>query len=277
LLTAGNPDAGTLELASAAYEDAHDTPQAVDALRHAILLDPRNVSLYLDFANICYAHESFQVGVDVMNEGIALQPAAAPLYFARGVLYVQLADYGKAEADFEKAHELDPNQSLSAAAQGMAAVQANDLDHALSTVQSKLARSPNDALLLYLQADILSQQGAAPGSPEFQKALRSARKAVSLQPTLADARSVLAKLYMQTGQYQEAAGQCRKALDSDPKNQTALYRLIQALRKTGSNTEIPDLLKRLALLREQATKEDRERYRYKLIEADTPPDSPSEP
>ncbi|PYU78059.1 MAG: hypothetical protein DMG50_28845, partial [Acidobacteria bacterium] len=99
----------------------------------------------------------------------------------------------------------------------------------------------------------------------FELAMSSAKKAVTLQPTLGAARGVLAKLYMQTGQYQEAVDQCRKALSSDPKDQTALYRLIQALRKTGQKAEIPDLLKRLAQLREQATKEERERYRYKLI------------
>jgi tetratricopeptide (TPR) repeat protein len=277
LLEANNPGADTLELASTAYEDAKDTPQAVSTLRQAILLDPRNVDLYLDFANISFAHESFQVGIDVINEGIGLQPMAAPLYLARGVLYVQLADYGKAEADFEKAHELDPNQSLSIAAQGLAAVQANDLDRALATIQKRLAGRPNDAFLLYLQADILSQKGAALGTPEFQIAMRSAKKAVSLQPTLAAARGVLAKLYLQAGQNQEAVEQCRKALDSDPKDQTALYRLIQALRKTGNKGEIPDLLKRLALLREQATQEDRERYRYKLIEDDTQPKQPAQP
>ena len=173
---------------------------------------------------------------------------------ARGVLYVQLALYDQAEADFEKAHELDPRQSLSSAAQGMAAVQANDLDRALSTVQAKLARKPNDALLLYLQADILAQKGAEPGTPEFQTAMRSAKKAVSLQPTLAGARGVLAKLYMQAAQYPEAVEQCRKALEIDPKDQTAVYRLIQALRKTGDKSEIPELLKRLAQLREQASK-----------------------
>jgi tetratricopeptide (TPR) repeat protein len=272
-----NPDAETLELASAAYEDSGDTPQAVESLRRAILLDPRNVDLYLDFAHISYAHESFQVGADVVGEGIAQQPAAAPLYLARGVLYVQLGEFDKAETDFAKAHELDPKQSLSAAAQGMAAVQANDLNRALSTVQAKLARSPNDALLLYLQADILSQQGAAPGSPEFQTAMHSAKKAVSLQPTLASARSVLAKLYLQAGQNQQAVEQCRKALERDPKDQTSLYRLIQALRKTGNQAEIPDLLKRLALLREQTAKEDRERYRYKLIEGDAQPNPPALP
>ena len=277
LLEAKDPGANTLQLVSSAYEDSGDTPQAVSTLRQALLLDPRNISLYLDFANICFAHESFQVGVDVLNEGLSLQKDADQLYVARGVLYVQMAQYDKAEADFEKAYELNPNQSLSTAAQGLAAVQANDLDHALSSIQAKLARKPNDPLLLYLLADVLSQKGADPGTPEFQLAMKSAKKAVALQPTLGAARGVLAKLYMQTKQYREAIEQCRKALTVDPKDQTAVYRLIQALRKTGQPAEIPELLKRLAQLREQATNEERERYRYKLIEDDNPPKQPAQP
>jgi tetratricopeptide (TPR) repeat protein len=277
LLDAGTPTADTLQLVSTAAEDAGDTPQAVSTLRQAILLDPRNVSLYLDFANISFAHESFQVGIDVISEGMLLQPRAAQLYVARGVLYVQLAQYDKAEADFEKAYELDPHQSLSTAAQGLAAVQANDLDHALASIQSKLERKPNDALLLYLQADLLSQKSGDVGAPEFQLAMQSAKRAVSLQPTQGAARGVLAKLYMQAGQYPEAVEQCRAALKSDPKDQTALYRLIQALRKTGQQSEIPGLLKRLAELREQATKEERERYRYKLIEEEPPGGRPAQP
>ena len=269
LFSVNTADAGTLELASAAYEDLHDTERAVDTLRQAILRDPRNVNLYLDFAAISSAHQSFQVGINVVNDGIALQPKAAPLYFARGVLYVQLAEYEKAQADFETAYQLDPSQSLSVAAQGLAAAQQNDLDHALAGVQEKLTRKPNDPILLYLQADILTQKGAEPGSPEFQTAMRSAKKAVELRPTLAPARGVLAKLYLQAGQYSVAAVQCRKALESDPKDQAALYHLIQALRKSGKNNEIPPLLKQLALLRQQAAKEEREQYRYKLVEGDT--------
>jgi tetratricopeptide (TPR) repeat protein len=274
LLQAQDPNVNVLQLASAAYEDAGDTPQAVSTLRQALLLAPKNVSLYLDFANICFTHESFQVGIDVITEGLSLQPKADDLYVARGVLYVQLAQYDKAEADFEKAYELNPNQSLSTAAQGLAAVQANDLDHALESVQTKLARKPNDPLLLYLQADVLSQKGAEPGTPEFKVALQSAKRAVALQPTLAAARGVLAKLYMQTGQYPEAIEQCRKALAIDPKDQTAVYRLIQALRKTGDKKEIPELLQRLAQLREETTKEEKEHYRYKLFEEDTPAKQP---
>jgi tetratricopeptide (TPR) repeat protein len=268
LLGVSSADAGSLDLASAAYEDAHDTEKAVESLRQAILLDPQNVNLYLDFAAISATHQSFQVGINVVNDGINLQPKAAPLYFARGVLHVQLAEYDQAQADFETAYELDPTQSLSTAAQGLAAVQQNDLDHALARVQEKLVRKPNDPILLYLQADVLTQRGAEPGSPDFQTAMRSARKAVALRPTLGPARGVLAKLYLQSGQYSEAAVQCRKALEIDPKDQAALYHLIQALRKSGKKSEIPDLLKQLALLRQQATKEEREQYRYKVVEAD---------
>jgi tetratricopeptide (TPR) repeat protein len=270
ILERTRPDAETLGLASAAYEEAGDTPRAVSTLRQAILLDPKNINLYLDFASIAFAHQSFQAGIDVISDGIGLQPGAARLYLARGVLYVQLADYTKAETDFEKANELDPGQALSAAAQGLAAAQANDLDGALATIEAKLARKPNDAFLLYLQADMLAQKGAAPGTSEFQRALASAKKAVSLQPSLSSARSVLAKLYLQAGQHEEAIEQCRSALASDPKDQTALYRLIQALRKSGHKTEIPDLLKRLAALRAQATQEERDRYRYKLVVGDAP-------
>lgn len=268
-LLEANPDSSTLDLASTAYEDAKDTDRAVSTLRQALLRDSNNVNLYLDFAHVCYSHQSFQVGIDVVNDGIGILPKAAPLYFARAVLYTQLALYDKADADFQTAYELDPSQSLTAAAQGLAAAQSDDPSRALETVQSKLSRTPNNPLLLYLQADILTQKGADPGSAEFKLAMNSAKKAVSLQPSLGPARSVLAKLYLQTGQYGEAAEQCRKALSLDPKDQAAVYHLIQALRKTGQKDEIPDLLKRLASLREQAAKEERDRYRYKLVE-DTP-------
>jgi tetratricopeptide (TPR) repeat protein len=269
LLQAKDPDSETLELASRAHENLGETADAVSLLRQAILLEPQNVNLYLDFANLAYSHGSFQVGIDVISDGLALQPKAAPLYFARGVLYVQLAQFDKAEADFQKAYDLDPNQSLSSAAQGLAAAQENDFDRALQKVQASLAKNPHDAFMLYLQADILSAKGAEPGTPDFETALRSARKAVSLQPSLGPARGVLAKLYLDSGHYQQAADECRKALASDPKDQAAIYHLIRALRKTGQDGEIPDLLKKLAVLRRQAAKAESDRYRYKLVEEDT--------
>jgi tetratricopeptide (TPR) repeat protein len=266
LLQQNTADANVLDLAASAYEADGNTPEAVRLLRQAIVADPHRINLYLDFANVSLDHQSFQVGVDMINAGLGAEPKAAALYVARGVLYVQLAQYQKAEADFEMADALDPIQSVGSAAEGLAAVQANDPDRALAAVQAKLAKKPNDPFLLYLRAEILTQRGPDPGSAEFRQAMESARKAISLRPSLASAHDVLAKLYLQAGQNTAAIEQSRKALDSDPKDQTALYHLIQALRKSGRTNDIPALLKRLADLRMEGTKQEAAHNRYKLVE-----------
>jgi tetratricopeptide (TPR) repeat protein len=145
-----------------------------------------------------------------------------------------------------------------------------DPDRTLATVRSKLAKAPNDPFLLYLQAEVLAQRGPDQSSPEFRQAMESARKAVALRPSLTSARDILAKLYLQAGQNDAAIEQSRKALNSDPKDQTAIYHLIQALRKSGRTEDIPNLLKRLAELRMEGTKEEAEHNRYKLVEEKTP-------
>jgi tetratricopeptide (TPR) repeat protein len=266
LLEESTADANALDLAASAYEADGNTPEAVRVLHEAILADPHNVNFYVDFANVSLDHQSYQVGVDMINAGLAAEPKAAPLYVARGILYVQLAQYDKAEADFEKADALNPRESIGSAAEGLAAVQANDPDRALSTVRAKLAKTPNDAFLLYLQGEILTQRGPEPGNAEFREAMESTKKAILLRPSLAAARDVLAKLYLQAGQNEAAIEQSQKALQTDSKDQTALYHLIQALRKSGRKDETPDLLKRLADLRLEGTKEEAQHNRYKLVE-----------
>ena len=267
LLETGNPEVSTMRLAAAIYEANKDTPQAVKLLHDAIVRDPTNVPLYVDFANIAFTHQSFQAGIDMLNAGLTVQPNAAPLYLARGVLYVQLADYEKAEADFERAEQLDPGQSLSATALGLVAGEKSqkDPEQALASLQSKLSTRPNDADLLYLQSALLAEKSPPPGSLEFGLAVRSAQQAVALESNLLPAREVLAKLYLQAGQTELAIKECRQTLTRDPKDQTALYHLILALRKTDSKAEIPDLLKRLAQARQEATREEADRNRYKLV------------
>jgi tetratricopeptide (TPR) repeat protein len=262
------PDVRTLELASQAYEQSHQTEKAVDSLKEAILRDPSDVNLYLEFAAISEKHQSVQVGINVVNDGINVQPNAAALYFARGMLYVQLSDYERAQSDFDQAYKLDPKSSLTAAAQGLTAVQQNDLNKALSGIQEKLRARPNDPILLYMQADVLAERDPEPGTPEFNTALNSAKKAVSLNPALGAAHTVLAKLYMTQAQYQQAIFECRKALQNDPADQVALYHLVRALSKTDQKEEIPKLLKQLALVRKQAANKKREENRFKLVEGE---------
>jgi tetratricopeptide (TPR) repeat protein len=186
---------------------------------------------------------------------------------ARGVLYVQLADYQKAEGDFERAERLDPSLGMSTAAQGLLANEQNQNNpaQALAIVKDKLAKKPNDAFLLYLEGAILSKMGTEPGSAEFRHGLESAKRSVKLQPSLTAAHNLLAKYYLDAGENVLAAEECRTVLQQTPSDQSALYHLVIALRKSGKPAEIPDLLKRLAKARQDATKQEGERNRYKLV------------
>ncbi len=266
-LLLSTPDVDTMRLASAAYEASHDTPDAVKILRQAIVQDPKNTMLYVDFADLAMEHQSFQAGIEMMDSGLRQQPSAAQLYLARGVLYVQMAQYDKAEADFDKAEQIDPHQGLSAVAEGLVAQERDQTDpeKALATVRAKLAKRPGDGFLWYLQAAIVSEKAPDPGSAEFTQGLASAKKAVTLDPSLTAAHNVLAKYYLDSGQDALAAKECRTVLQQSPEDQTALYHLVRALRKMNQSAEIPGLLKRMALAREQAGRAEAERNRYKLV------------
>jgi len=266
---AGQPDAVALALTSSAHEALGETPQAVADLRQAILLDPRNVQLYLDFADLSFTHLSFQVGIDMIDAGLRLTPDSAALYLARGILYVQLAEYAKADADFDRAERLDPGRALSPVARGLSQIQQNNLGDALLTIRSQLKSNPQDAFLHYVLAELLSRQGAQTGSPEFREALEAAREAVRLKPDFALARDVLSRLYLQAGDSEHAIEQCRLALRDNPRDEIALYRLIRALQSSGrpaAAAEVPALLKRFTALREEVRKREQQETQYRLVE-----------
>ena len=266
LLDSQNPDPEVLDLASLAYEDLDDTPNAVALLRRAIILAPKNPNYYLDFATLSFNHSSFQVGVDMLNAGLSQLPKEASLYAARGILYIQMADFDKGESDLETAERLDPKQSFSSDAEGLGDLQAHDPEEALAAVRRRLKSHPEDAFLHYLLAQILVQRGADVGSADFMEAVRAAERAEQLNPKLGPPHDLLGDLFLKSGQVSKSILQSREALRIDPSDQGAIYHLVQALRNTSQKNEIPDLLKRLATLREETRKKEEARNRFKLTE-----------
>jgi tetratricopeptide (TPR) repeat protein len=245
-----------------------DTPHAVSLLRQAMIANPKQAKYYLDFAAISFKHSSFQVGIDVIGVGIKNLPAAAALYVARGVLFIQLGQFEKGEADFATANRLDPSQTSGAVAEGLAQIQQSNLEQALATVQSELKNHPDEAFLYYLKAQVISQKGADPGTAQFKEAVAAAFRALQLNPGLTLARDLLGSLYLKSGQNAESIEQSRLALHESPSDQEAIYHLIQALRKSGKapSGELSGLVKRLADLRKESRETEASENKYKLYE-----------
>lgn len=266
LTTGAKPDSQALNLIAQTYEAQGDTASAVKLLREAILANPDLVGNYLDFASLALIHRSAAVGVDVVSLGLRRIPRSAPLCVARGILYVQLGQYDKSDQDFLSAEKLDPSSVEAPAAIGMEALQKTDLPKAEAELRSRIARQPRNAGLYYLLGETLLRRGAAPGSNEFKEAVAAAQKSLVLDPQLESARDLLGRLYLENGEISKAIEQSRLAVKQNPEDQSALYHLILALRRSGDSSDLPALTQRLTQLRASALRRESDERRFALVE-----------
>jgi|SRR5271157_274334 len=269
LLTADQSDPDLLSLASEAYEATGDTPKAVSLLRQAIVLNPANANYYNSFAVLCLDHESYQVGIDMINAGMHRISDDPSLYLSRGLLYAQLAKYEEAEADFKTAERLDSTQTLSSYAMDLAELEKSHPDKALAEVRSQLKAHPDSPLHHYLLAKLLEKAESDKPGTASREAISSAQMAVKLKPDFVEARDLLASLYLASGQYRLAIEQCQHALQYAPSDQSAMYHLIVALRhsgQSGDREKMQALVKRLEESQEASRQRDSDRKRFKLVE-----------
>jgi tetratricopeptide (TPR) repeat protein len=239
-------------------------------MRQAIMLSPSDPHYYVSFAALCLENDSFQIGIDVVNAGLSRIPDSASLYMARGLLYAELSQYGKAEIDFKMAQKLNPTQGSSSYALGLTEIQADHPDQAIEIIHNKLKSSPSDPLLYYLLAKIYLSQGAVKGSEQLNQAIHSALLAVRFKSDFVQARDILATAYLRNGEVKLAIDQCHKALLYDPSDQSAIYHLIIASRVSGNKAELKTLAQQLERLQQAARNKEDQRKRYRLVESEPP-------
>lgn len=268
------PSEDELTLAAEIYESQGNTQKALELLRKAILLEPRNKNAYLDFVNLSFQHASIQVGLDIVNLGLQQLPDDAELHFARGVLLCQFGKVDDAFADFDTANRLDPRLSFVGVAQGIAQSQSHHSAAALARFREQVKQHPGDALACYLLAEALSQEGKSEGTPEFLEAVQAARRAIRLDPKRVEAYDLLASMYLEADKPQQAISASRDALAINPKDPQALYHLVMALRKTDQKEQLPALLKRLMEARNEAQMQAEKNAPHRLVEV-PPPGTPA--
>lgn len=278
VITNGKADPDTLSLASEAYEAVGNTPKAVATLRQAIVEDPANVNLYNSFAELCLDHQSYKVGIDMIDAGLRINPNAASLYLSRGLLYAELSNFAQAQSDFAAAEHLNPRQGVSAYAIDMAELEKYHFDTshsnaALKALRTQLHSYPHNFLLHYLLAKLLSMEGPQTGTSTLADARSEAETAVQLKPGFVAARDLLALIDLNSNDFSAAARQSLDALHYDPNDRTAVYHLIAALRHSKTpkdQAELRKMAQRLGAMERNSLQTDTHRKRFRLVEAPPP-------
>lgn len=231
---AAGHDTDELENALAeAYEGIHDTPHAIQALRHAIELNPENEDNYLDFANLCIDHRDFDNGLKVIGVGLQVRPNSYRLVFERGVLYAMEDRFDLAEQDFQLSAKLAPASNFGYVGMGVTYLETGNAGKAVALLRERLKQNPNDASLLYLLGEALMRGGAKAGEPQHAEAQAAFEKSVRLNPGLCLPHVAIGEMYIDEERFKDAVNQLEQARQIDPKEKSAYSHLAVAYRKLG--------------------------------------------
>jgi tetratricopeptide (TPR) repeat protein len=245
---AGTAPPELYNLASRAYLGAGRLQEAYDALRTAARLEPTAVGNYVDLAMICLEHENLDLGMEIVDLGLVRVPQSWLLRLQRGVLLAMKSEFGLAEAEFEAARRIAPDEGVPYAALSMVWMQTGQADKAVEVLRRESARRKGDSVVPYLFAVALQRSGADLEGAAGAEAAAALRASLLARPDFAPARSELGRVLLRRGDTQAAIRELEAAAALDPSRTATLYNLAQAYRKQGDRERAAELLAKVSTL-----------------------------
>lgn len=254
LLTLRKRNPGMLNvenLLAQSYIGAGKPKQALDTLRRAAAIDPRDEKLYLFATDACTESGSYGLGLKVADLGLAQVPHSARLHYQRGMFLSHLDRADLATKEFHLAAKYAPGQAIAYMGEAQAALLNGDMPGAAKAARQGLRKSPDNYVLLAILGKALVRSGASPGQPEFTEALRAMEKAVAEQPNHAGSQVTLGNLYLMAGKLNQAIEHLEKARALSPRDTSVYAHLANAYRRSGNLKKAREMLETLAHLNEQ--------------------------
>lgn len=243
-----NPSADSLNVLAHAYAKSRRTQQAIDTLREAAGLDPTGENNYLDLANLCMDSGAYSLASEVIQAGLEHVPGSAKLRFELGLIRALSGDFPAAQAEFERAAELEPRSDLPAAAMELAAIQQSRLPEAIRDLREKVRRNNGSGVLWYLLGAALIRGGAQEGDREHAEAVAAFQQAMRCNPRLLYPYIELAKIYQRADRVQDSLPLLERARELAPSAHAPYYLLASAYRKLDQPKRAGDMLARLQKL-----------------------------
>ena len=247
----GHKTAELDNLLGEAYEGNQQINEAISALREATQIAPEDENNYIDLATLCIDHDSYDLGLEILNVGLHYRPQSDRLVFQRGILHAMQSQFELADQDFELASKLAPEKNLSYIGLSVSYMHTGNLPEAIATLRQRVKAKPEDPLLQYLLGETLVRSGANPGGPDFIEAKTAFEHSIRLNPRFAPSFVQLGKLELREGHVDEAVALLEKARALDPTDKAAYSQLAIAYRRQGKAAMATGMLAELAKLNDE--------------------------
>ncbi|MBN9509114.1 MAG: tetratricopeptide repeat protein [Alphaproteobacteria bacterium] len=215
-VSASDPLAPVVDLRRAALQDrAGNTEEALRTLARLEAAAPDRPEPWALQGAILRTKHRYPEAVAAYDRAVTLlgQPTRAnwPLFYERGIAEERSHQWSKAEADFQMALKLSPDEPLVLNYLGYSWTEQNrNLPEARRMIERAAAARPNDGAITDSLGWIALREGDTAG------AVRDLEKAVELQPEDATINGHLGDAYWAAGRKLEALYQWRRALTLNP-------------------------------------------------------------
>ncbi len=192
-------------------------PEALDRLTKLIQQNPANYEAHVTMGNLLRASEKFTEAGEAYSRALDLVPKPErrhwTLFYSRGITAERMKNWPRAEADFRKALELEPDQPLVLNYLGYSFVEKGEnLTEAMQMIRKAVELRPNDGYIVDSLGWAHYQLG------EYEEAVKHLERAVELKPQDPIINDHLGDAYWRAGRKLEAGFQWQHARDSDPED-----------------------------------------------------------
>ena len=202
------------------YEAMGKKKLALKLLERVAEVNPRDNSALITMGDMLREQEEFEEAAGAYTDAIAraepLKNSDWPLLYARGISFERDGEWGKAEADFERALKLEPNQPdvLNYLAYSWLVMNEN-VSKAREYLEIAASARPEDAHII----DSLGWAHYLSG--DYSTAVTHLEKAADLMPDDPTVNEHLGDAYWRVGRKIEAKFQWQRALNFKPDEATA--------------------------------------------------------
>ncbi len=185
-------------------------------LQHLIEQDPQDMRSYLAYGSVLSNAEAYREMAENYDDAVK---AIGPLpnrshwniFFQRGIAYERLKEWPKAEPNFQRSLELNPNQPQVMNYLGYSWIDMNiNLDEGMELIREAVRLRPNDGYIV----DSLGWAYYRLG--DYESAVRELERAVEIRPADPTINDHLGDAYWRAGRQLEARYQWQRALTMEP-------------------------------------------------------------
>ncbi len=212
-----------------------DRKEAIRRLNNIIATSPDNLDALSSLGDMLRYDEQYLKAADTYTKALDLvggeHPADWRFYYVRGISYERAGEWPKAEKDFLKALELNPQQPQVLNYLGYSWVdQGTHLQRALQMIKDAVSWDPSDGYVV----DSLGWAYYKLG--RIDEAVQTLEQAVQLRPDSAEVNDHLGDAYWRAGRKLEARFQWNIAADMD-RDHTGISERVQQKLENGLQPE----------------------------------------